>query len=86
MEIVNKLLKKVGTDKALHFFVGALFVAWASMLGEYYMYGALVLLLPISVMKEVADDNASFKDVIASILGGSVSIGIYWLMQLILLV
>lgn len=86
MRIIDKFLAKVGTDKVLHFLVGALFVAWASMLGVLYMWGALILLPFICIFKEVADDSGSFKDVVAGIIGGISSVVIYWLMQLALLV
>lgn len=86
MKIVDKFLAKVGTDKVLHFLVCALFVAYASMLGVEYMWGALILLPFICIFKEVADDSGSFKDVVAGIIGGISSVVIYWLMQLALLV
>lgn len=80
MKIVDKFLAKVGTDKVLHFLVCALFVAYASMLGVEYMWGALILLPFICIFKEVADDSGSFKDVVAGIIGGISSVVIYWLM------
>jgi hypothetical protein len=86
MKMIDKFLAKVGTDKVLHFLVGALFVAWASMLGVLYMWGALVLLPIICIFKEVMDDTASFKDISAGILGGVASVAVYWVLQLALLV
>lgn len=86
MKIVDKFLAKVGTDKVLHFLVGALFVAWASMLGVEYTWGALVLLPIICIFKEAIDDTASFKDISAGILGGVASVVVYWMLQLALLV
>lgn len=85
MKIVDKFLAKVGTDKVLHFLVGALFVAWASMFGVLYMWGALVLLPIICIFKEAMDDTASFKDISAGLLGGIASVVVYWVLQLALM-
>lgn len=86
MKIVNNFLAKVGTDKVLHFLVCALFVAYASMLGVEYMWGALILSPIVSIFKEVADGRFDFKDIIAGIIGSVFSVAMYWLMQLALLV
>lgn len=86
MKMVDKFLAKVGTDKVLHFLVCALFVAYASMLGVEYMWGALILSPVVSIFKEVADGRFNFKDIIAGIIGGVASVLVYWLLQLALLV
>lgn len=86
MKIVDKFLAKVGTDKVLHFLVCALFVAYASMLGVEYMWGALILSPVVSIFKEVADGRFNFKDIIAGIIGGVASVVVYWLLQLALMV
>ena len=86
MKMVDKFLAKVGTDKVLHLLVGALCVAWASMLGVLYMWGALVLLPIICIFKEVMDDTTSFKDMSAGMLGGVASVVVYRVLQLALMV
>lgn len=84
MKIVDNFLKKIGTDKFLHFLVLALATAWASILGSSFMWGVLVLSPFIGAVKEMFDTKFDCKDIIAGVLGSVTSVIVYWIIQLIL--
>lgn len=79
MKIVNKLLSKIGTDKALHFLVGALVTAYASMVNDVYMWVTALLVVIASLCKEGLDDKYDTKDIIAGCIGCVVSIVVFYL-------
>lgn len=74
MKIVNKILSKIGTDKALHFLVGALLTAWASMVNDVCMWVTTVLVVIASIGKEALDDKFDIWDIIAGCVGCVMSI------------
>lgn len=79
MKIVNKILSKIGTDKALHFLVGALLTAWASMVNDMCMWVTTVLVVIASLCKEGLDEKYDIKDIIAGCIGTATSIVVYYL-------
>lgn len=81
MKIVDKLISKIGTDKVLHFLVGALLTAWASMVNEVCMWVIAVLVVIASLCKEGLDEKYDIKDIIAGCLGCVVSVGVKYLMS-----
>lgn len=78
MKIVDKIISKIGVDKVLHFLVGALVTALASMKGESYMYAAAMSVLVLSVGKEGLDETYDIWDIIAGCLGCGVSVFFYY--------
>jgi hypothetical protein len=86
MKMIDKFLAKVGTDKALHFLVGALITAYASMLGVHYVWASIPFVVFLSFYKEFMDKDFDIKDIIAGVLGSVTSVVVYWVLQLILLV
>lgn len=80
MEIVNKFLTKVGTDKFLHFLVGALITAYASMINSFFLWGSLLFVFIISIIKEKCDDIYDKKDIISGVLGSILSIILYYIL------
>jgi hypothetical protein len=78
MDWLNKILKKIGTDKALHFLVGALITAYASMLGVHYVWASIPFVVFLSFYKEFMDKDFDIKDIIAGVLGSMTSV-VVWL-------
>lgn len=78
MKIVDKLIGKIGTDKALHFLVGALATAYASMVNDVCMWVTAVLVAIASLCKEGLDEKYDIKDIIAGLLGSVTSVVVYW--------
>jgi hypothetical protein len=78
MKIVDKILSKIGTDKLLHFLVGALLTAWASMVNDVCMWVAVVLVVVCSIAKEVLDDKVEWMDIVAGCIGCATSIAVYY--------
>lgn len=79
MKMIDKFLAKVGTDKALHFLVGALATALASMISESHMYATAIVVFVLSIGKESLDDKFDIKDIIAGCIGAATSIVVYYL-------
>lgn len=78
MKIVDKILSKIGTDKALHFLVGALLTSYGSMINDVCMWVAVVLVVVCSIAKEVLDDKVEWMDIVAGCLGAATSIAVYY--------
>lgn len=78
MKIIDKLISKIGTDKLLHFLVGALLTAWASMVNDVCMWVTAVLVVIASLCKEGLDEKYDIKDIIAGCLGCGVSVAFYY--------
>lgn len=78
MKIVDKILSKIGTDKALHFLVGALATAYASMINDVCMWVTAVLVVIASLCKEGLDEKYDTKDIIAGCIGCVVSVAFYY--------
>lgn len=79
MKIVNKLLSKIGVDKLLHFLIGALATALASMISESHMYTTAIVVLCLSIGKEGLDEKFDIWDIIAGCVGCVVSIVMFYL-------
>ena len=79
MDWLNKIIEKVGTDKALHFLVGALLTAWASMVNDVCMWVTAVLVVIASIGKEGLDETYDIEDIIAGCTGAATSIAVYYL-------
>lgn len=77
MKIVDKLISKIGTDKALHFLVGALLTSYASMMGDACMW-VVVLGVVCSIVKEMLDEKVEWMDIVAGCLGCGVSVVFYY--------
>ena len=75
MEIVDKILKRVGTDKILHALVGALIVAWngifINILGGIIGW---VIILILSVIKEYLDIKFDLVDILYAMIGATISL------------
>ena len=78
MKFVNDIIKEYGVDKMLHFLVGALMVAMASITGIVFFNftGFLVatfIMIPVvyvlSYVKERLDDGFDILDIKATMLG-----------------
>lgn len=79
MKIVDKIIGKVGVDKVLHFLVGALATALASMEGESHMYATALVVLALSIGKEGLDEKFDIWDIIAGCIGCATSIAVHYL-------
>jgi hypothetical protein len=74
MIVVDKLLEKIGSDKALHFLVGALITSYSSIIDNSFMWLALFLVMVLSIIKEKLDTVFDYKDIFAALLGCIISI------------
>lgn len=84
MEILDDIINKVGMDKVLHFAFGGWIISLISILGLKTMIIALIILLIISIIKEYCLDNyPDLYDVLAGILGASISFIIYFILTII---
>jgi hypothetical protein len=79
MKIVDKIIGKIGVDKALHFLIGALATALASMISESHMYATAIVVLCLSIGKEGLDEKFDTWDIIAGCIGVATSIAVYYL-------
>lgn len=82
MKLTDNLVNKFGADKLLHFLVAAWIVSEAKIYGTAAMLITTVIVLLLSVIKEVKlDSYASANDVLAAMCGCITSIGLYilWL-------
>lgn len=79
MKIVDKILSKIGVDKLLHFLVGALATALASMTGESHMYATAIVVTVLSIGKEGLDEKFDTWDIIAGCVGCVMSIVVFYL-------
>ena len=75
---INNNVKKYGSDKFLHFLVGAWLTSMVTPLGIWCVIAMFVAVIGLSYVKErYIDDIADNKDIIAGVLG-SVSSIIIW--------
>lgn len=82
MKLTDKLVNKFGADKLLHFLIAAWIVSEAKIYGIAAMLITAVIVLLLSVIKEVKlDGYASADDILATMCGCITSIGLYilWL-------
>lgn len=78
MKIVDKFIGKIGVDKVLHFLVGALVTSYGSMVSDACMWTAVVLVVILSIAKEVLDEKVEWMDIVAGCLGCVVSVVFYY--------
>jgi hypothetical protein len=78
MKLTDKLIEKVGADKCLHFAIGDLITAYASMLGVHYVWASIPFVVFLSFYKEFMDKDFDIKDIIAGVLGSMTSV-VVWL-------
>jgi hypothetical protein len=78
MKIVDKIISKIGVDKVLHFLVGALVTSYGSMVGDACMWVVAVLVVILSIVKEVLDEKVEWMDIVAGCIGCATSIAVYY--------
>ncbi len=81
MKLVDDILAKVGTDKALHFFGGGFLCAILAIISllqdgvftNRMIFGSIfigtIAVVFVSVIKEIADGEFNWKDILAAVLG-----------------
>lgn len=74
MKIVTNIVNKIGSDKLIHFLVGAVLVSLFYPLGKWFVIGSSILTIAISVLKEIIDSKEpgnkfDILDLIAGSLG-----------------
>ena len=80
MQIIDKIINKCGTDKVLHFLVGAWITSMFSPFGWLGIIIGTVTMLILSFIKEIwLDDVFDKKDIIAACIGSGVSTLFYLL-------
>lgn len=84
MEIIDKFLTKVGTDKVLHFAFGGFICAFITFIVSFqesnlepwqmisFPIVGHIFVLFVSIIKEMADTKFDWKDIIAALLGSLV--------------
>lgn len=78
MKILNNLIDKIGSDKLLHYLVGALILALAQPYGIVAMSVVFVLFLALSILKEFKlDSTPDLMDIVYYIYGSLTSIVSY---------
>ena len=82
---INQVINYCGLDKCLHFFVGAWMIALVSPLGIWWMIGAMIIVLVLSIIKEMfMDSMVDIKDIISGLFGALFSFLIWIIMREIL--
>lgn len=75
MRISDKIVSLFhGTDKLLHFLVGALIVSQFEVFEWYWPLIGLVVVVVLSVIKELLDDKFDFADILFAFGGGLVEL------------
>lgn len=83
MKALDEFINKIGTDKVLHFLVGAWIISLLSPIGWGAVTVGIVLVLFASVIKEVfLDDEIDVWDIVAGVAGSAVSALIYGIISL----
>lgn len=81
---VNKLVNHYGSDKCLHFLVGAWLTSIVTPLGFWWVMAMIAFVAIISYVKEAyVDDVADKIDIYAGISGSIVSTTIWFIIELI---
>ena len=73
MKLTDKIVKKFGHDKLLHFLVAAWVVSVCSLYGVGCIAWIIIILLSI-IKEKIFDDYSDIKDIIAGALGGFASL------------
>jgi hypothetical protein len=78
MKLTNSLVEKFGTDKLLHFLVTSWLVSEAKYFGTIPMILIFILVIVLGFIKEfILDEKFDLHDIIASFLGGLISVILY---------
>ena len=84
MSLQSNILNKIGTDKVLHFLVGALVTSMVSPIGWTAVTIAFFVVLFLSLVKELMlDAKKDWLDVLAGGIGSGLSIAVYGLIHLL---
>lgn len=74
MEKINNFIATIGADKVMHFAIGGWVVSMFSPFRVLGMTLAYILLLVVSILKEkYLDAYADNKDIVAAMIGGTIS-------------
>lgn len=85
MKLTDWMVNTFGNDKILHFFGGGWITSMFSPFGWTGILIAFAIVIILSFIKEsFLDDIFDGKDILAAIIGGTVSIGIFALISLLL--
>jgi hypothetical protein len=78
MKLTNSLVEKFGTDKLLHFLVTAWLVSEVKIFGISAVIIVFIFIIILGFIKELILDNQfDTKDIIASFIGGLISLLLY---------
>lgn len=77
MKLTDKIVRRFGEDKVMHFLLCGLIEAICCFFGVGGMLWGLVAVLSLSAVKEALDDTIELGDIIAGLLGGIVAGLIY---------
>ena len=81
---VNKLVNYYGTDKCLHFLVGAWLTSMVTPLGFWWVMAMVAFVAVISYVKEAYVDDIGDKiDMYAGIRGSVISCVIWFVLEMI---
>lgn len=84
MKLTDWFVNRFGTDKMLHFLVGALIVSMLSYFGWLGIIGATILVFVLSIIKEKYLDTFFDKgDIKSAMLGCMLSVLVYVLFTLL---
>ena len=73
------MIERIGADKLLHFLLFAWVVAEAKLFGVCAMWAACFVMALLSVVKEFLDETSDRCDFYWGLLGGGISVIMYWL-------
>lgn len=78
MKLTDWLVGRLGSDKIMHFLLGALIVAWSAYFGWWGVLIGIIFTFIVSYIKELWLDNVfDWYDIFAAMFGGSCSVIIY---------
>lgn len=75
---LNDYFERVGVDKALHFFVGALITAQCEMFSPKLVLLSFLIVLVLSIIKELIDREFDILDILWGLLGSACEIVFYF--------
>lgn len=82
MKRVNEWIERIGADKLLHFLLAAWVVAEAKQMGELAMWITFLLMILLSVVKELwLDDKGDVHDAHYSVAGATISAALFLVMK-----
>lgn len=84
MKILDNFINKIGSDKLLHYLVGAWLVALSQPYGPIMMGSIFILFLILSLYKEYKLDNSPDLIDVLYYIGGSVTSAVSYIISLIL--